>query len=201
MPPSSPPALIPKTHKAESRSPSPPHTPAKSSPQARSPSQQVPARSPQGQPTVARARTQTHPVHSPTFFMPTAPFGRSISEGDKTSPSPPLLPRRVDVSPQLGTRSVRQIPQVPGQPGQPRVERRFSLPPEHSAWFAAQDLAAAMAPVPPDRPVLPAKPPPLIPMVQPPPPAEVPRAVTVETETWLGTVELCGTSTWCIYLF
>eukprot|EP00438_Fugacium_kawagutii_P021538 Skav229364 [mRNA] locus=scaffold3853:22391:22603:- [translate_table: standard] len=46
-----------------------------------------------------------------------------------------------------------------------------------------------MAPVPPDRPtVLPAKPPPLIPMVQPPPPAEpmVPRTVTVETETWFS---------------
>lgn len=173
-PPSSPPALIPKTQQAESRSPSPPHTPARSPPNQ------------QEQP-MGRARTDVpHPAPSPKFFAASAPFERSVSDGDRISPSPPL-PRRTNTadlfSPQMPVRPSRMVP--PGPVG--RVERRFSLPVESSPWFSPQEMAAAMAPVPQDRPSdpipkdqspWPVNPPPLKPMVapmvrpmvQPPPP-------------------------------
>lgn len=165
MPPSSPPALIPKSQPAESRSPSPP----------------TPSPSPQEAKTRDAFQNQ-----SPKFYPVPAPAVDRSDDKQRSSPSPPLQPRRLDgKSPSL----VFAPPPAVG-----RVERRVSLPAEllrSEDWVAAMAPVPSEKPSAPvtsayggqaavQSPKLPVYPPPLVvaPMMVAPPPPKTTQGVT-----------------------
>ena len=165
VPPSSPPALIPKSQPAESRSPSPP----------------TPSPSPQEAKTRDAFQNQ-----SPKFYPVPAPAVDRSDDKQRSSPSPPLQPRRLDgKSPSL----VFAPPPAVG-----RVERRVSLPAEllrSEDWVAAMAPVPSEKPSAPvtsayggqaavQSPKLPVYPPPLVvaPMMVAPPPPKTTQGVT-----------------------
>ena len=124
---------------------------------------------------------------SPKFYPVPAPAFDRSDDKQRSSPSPPLQPRRLDgKSPSLVS--------APSPPAVGRVERRVSLPAE---LLRSEDWVAAMAPVPTEKPSapvtgafggnsavqspkLPVYPPPLVvaPMMVAPPPPKTTQGVT-----------------------